>query len=219
MALLRTFALGALITTGCAAEPSEIMVSLAPGIVSSLDGTLAVHAVLLADREPASGETLSITVDYTDRNGTPHAIAPTSAETGDAGAIDAVLTGFDWDGFGTVTVTNADVTGTASFGVLDRTPPKVTIVPPAANTVRRGQNIRVDVQATDEIGISQIFFGTSLRDRDRSLVASGATDLTLGFELQVPDVAPGTTIQLFGLAEDMSNNQGAAMPVTVTVVP
>lgn len=219
MALLRTLTVGALMTSGCAAEPSEIMVSLAPEIVSSLDGTLTVHAILLADREPVSGEPLSIAVDYTDRNGMSHAIAPASGETNEAGSVAATLTGLDWDGAGTVTVTGADVTGTASFGVLDRTPPKVTITPPAANTVRRGQDITIEVQTSDEIGISQVFFGTSFRDRDRSLITSGATGLTLHFDFQVPDVAPGTTIMLFALAEDMSNNQGAAMPITVTVVP
>jgi len=219
MALLRTFAFTALISSGCAAEPNEIMVSLAPELISSLDGTLAVRATLLADREPVPGEPLSITIDYTDRNGAMHAITPASGETDEAGTVEASLTGLDWDGAGTVTVTGADVVGTASFAVLDRTPPKVTITPPPAADVRRGADIRVQVHASDEIGISQIFFGTSFRDRDRSLVTSGATELDAEFDFQVPDVAAGTTVTLFALVEDMSNNQGAAMPITVTVVP
>lgn len=219
MALLRTYSLIGSLLSGCASEPSEMMVSLAPELISSLDGTLAVRATLLADREPVVGEPLSITVDYTDRNGEPHAIAPASGETNEAGAVEATLTGLDWDGHGTVTVTAGDVIGTASFAVLDRTPPTVTITPPPAATVRRGAEIRIDVQATDEIGISQVYFGSSFRDRDRSLITSGATSVDLAFDFRVPDVAEGTQITLFALVEDMSNNQGAAMPITVTVVP
>lgn len=203
----------------CTSEPSEIIVSLAPNVVSSLNGTLGVRATLLGDREPLAGEALEITVEYTDRGGAMHPITAASGETDEIGVVEATLDGLTWDGAGTVTVTGAGVAGTATFAVLDRTPPKVVITPPAATTVRRGADIKVSVHATDEIGISQVYFGSSYRQRERSLITSGAGDLTLDFDFTVPDVAAGTTIELFGLAEDLSGNQGAAAPITITVVP
>lgn len=220
MALPRLLGLLGLTVLGaCANEPSEIIVALAPDVVSSLDGTLEVRATLLAEREPVVGESLQIAVDYTDRGGATHAISAVTSETDEIGVVEARLTGLTWDGKGTVTVTGAGVTGTASFAVLDRTPPRVTIAPPAATSVQRGTDITVSVHATDEIGISQVFFGSSFRARERSLITSGAGDVTLDFDYSVPDVAPGTTITLYALAEDLSGNQGAAPPITVTVVP
>lgn len=204
---------------GCAGEPSDVLVQLAPDIVSSLNGTLAVRATVLADRDPVPEEPLELTVEYTDRNGATHEIAPLTGATDDHGVFETTLSGFDWDGNGTIIVTGSGIEGSASFAVLDRTPPKVTITPPAANTVRRGTDIAVQVHVTDEIGVSQVYFGTSERSRDRSLIASGAGDIDLDFDFQVPDVAAGATITLFALAEDLSGNQGAATPIVVTVVP
>lgn len=220
MALPRLLGLTAVALAGaCASEPNDIQLSLAPDIISSLDGTLAVRAVVLADRDPVPLEPVEVVVAYTDRAGTAHTIAPVSGDTDDKGVFETTLTGFTWDGNGTVTVSGAGFEGSASFAVLDRTPPKVTIMAPDPASVRRGQDIRVEVHATDEIGISQVFFGTSERSRDRSLIASGAGDVTLDFDFQVPDIAEGATVTLFALAEDLSGNQGAAEPITVTVVP
>ncbi len=207
------------LTSACATDPNEVLVALAPDIVSSLNGTVAVRATVLADRTPVASETLEITVDYTDRGGTAHVIAPVSGSTDNKGVFEATLTGFTWDGRGTITVTSPRVDGIASFAVLDRTPPKVTITPPSANQVRRGTDLTIQVHATDEIGVSQMYFGSSDQARDRSLIASGAADVTTGFDFQVPDIAPGATVTLFALAEDLSGNQGAALPITVTVVP
>lgn len=216
---IRPCVVSLLVASACTDDPSEIVVSLAPDLVSSLDGTLAVRATLLGGRSPIAGEPLDVAVEYTDRNGMLRPIAPASATTDDKGVAMVTLEGLTWDGSGTVTVTGAGVTGMATFAVLDRTPPKVTITPPVASSVQRGRDITIEVHATDEIGISQVFFGSSLRSRERSLVTSGAGDLTLDFDFAVPDVAAGTTITLSALAEDMSGNQGAAMPITVTVVP
>jgi hypothetical protein len=146
-------------------------------------------------------------------------IAPVSGKTDHAGVLEATFEGLTWDGHGTVTATGGGVDGAATFAVLDRTPPKVEITPPAANTIHRGTDLTVSVHATDEIGISQVFFGSTVRSRDRSLVTSGAGDVTLDFDFTVPDQPAGTTFQLFALAEDLSGNQGAAMPITLTVVP
>lgn len=206
-------------TTACASDPTEVVVQLAPDVVSSLDGTIAVRVIVLGERTPIAGEPLELAVDYTDRSGTAHAIAPASGNTDDAGVFEATFEGLTWDGHGTVTATGGGIEGTATFAVLDRTPPKVTIMPPSAGTVQRGRDLTVSVHATDEIGVSQLFFGSTVRARDRSLVTSGSSDVTLDFDFTVPDQPAGTTFQLFALAEDLSGNQGAAMPVTLTVVP
>ena len=203
----------------CTTEPNEVLVALAPDVVSSLNGTLAVRATVLADREPVAAQTIEITTDYTDRGGATHAIAPVSGDTDDKGVFSAVLTGFVWDGYGTVSVAGGGADGAASFAVLDRTPPKVTITPPVASQVRRGTDIQIQVHVTDEIGVSQVSFGSSDRAGDRSLIASGTGDVTLDFDFQVPDVSPGAMVTLFALAEDLSGNQGAATPITVVVVP
>ena len=202
------------------------MVQLSPEVISSLDGTLSVHTIVLGDRDPLPDTAVDVTVAYTDRNGTDHAIAPASGKTDKTGAFDAALTGLMWDGTGTVTATVAGgPTGTATFAVLDRTPPVLTITPPANNQVRMNTDVKISVHITDEIGTSQVFFEWSGNfngqfNRDRStIIASGSADTTLSFDWQVPDNIAGTTITLYALGEDLSGNQAAAQPVTVTVVP
>lgn len=206
-------------TTACTSSPTEAVVQLAPDVVSSLDGTIAVRATVLGERTPIPGEPLQLAIDYTDRSGTAHTITPISGNTDDVGVFEASFEGLTWDGYGTVTATGTGFEGAATFAVLDRTPPKVEITPPAAATVRRGTDLTVSVHTTDEIGISQVFFGSTVRARDRSLVTSGASDVTVDFDFTVPDQPAGTTFQLFALAEDLSGNQGAATPITLTVVP
>ena len=201
------------------------MVQLAPEVISSNDGTLGVHAIVLGDREVLPDTAVNVTVAYTDRNGTTHDIAPANGPTDETGAFDTTLTGLVWDGTGTVTATVAGgPTGTATFAVLDRTPPKLTITPPANNQVRLNTDVKIAVHITDEIGTSQVFFEASSNNnnfRDRStIIASGSADATVSFDWQVPDNIPtGTMITLYALGEDLSGNQAAAMPITVTVVP
>lgn len=211
----------------CTAETSAVSVHLAPDVISSIDGTLGVHALVLADRTPVEGEAVDVTVEYTDRNGTAHAIAPATGTTDAKGSFDATLTGLTWDGTGTVTVTvpNGGPSGTATFAVLDRTPPKLTITPPAASQVQPGNDVTAEVHITDEIGVSQVYFewagpqGGFGRDR-ASVVASGSTDATVRFDFGIPDGVPtGTMLTLYALAADLSGNEAAAQPVTVTVVP
>ncbi len=205
---------------GCAASTNDVLVTVAPEVISSLDGTTAVHAIVLADRDPVAKKPVAITVDYTDRNGTAHAIAEVDGTTDEKGSFDATLTGLMWDGTGTVTVavTGTKLTGDATFAVLDRTPPKATILPPA--TARIGTDVTAMVHATDEIGVSQVTFETdSGMTRGRStIIASGSTDATIAFDFTIPDTATvGSTITLYALAADLSGNEGAAQPVTVTV--
>ncbi len=209
---------------GCAADANEVMITLQPEVISSQDGTLQVHAVVLGDNTPKDAQAVDVSLDYTDRNGTAHMIAPFSGKTDKSGAIDAAFTGLTWDGTGTVTVQvgTKGPSGTATFAVLDRTPPKATILPPA--TARIGTDVTVQVHVTDEIGISQVWFETSgggqqNGNRQRStVVASGATDTMIGFDFAIPDQIPvGTMFTLYALAEDLSGNQAAAMPITVSV--
>ena len=215
----------------CTAGTNDVVVQLAPQVVSSLDGTLGVHAIVLADRTPVPKEPVEVSIQYTDRNGTAHTIAPVDGMTDKAGAFDTTLTGLSWDGTGTVTVAVMDgtkplmigtepVAANATFAVLDRTPPKVTILPPPNNQVRINATTTIQVHATDEIGISQVQLetdGNQARQRD-ALVATGAPDTTVGFDLQVGDTATvGSTITLYALAADMSGNEAAAVPVMVTV--
>ncbi len=222
MQLLRVPLVASLLTA-CGAEPTAISIELAPDIISSLDGTLSVATTTFADRDVVEGETVDVTVEYTDRNGVTHDIAPAQGTTDASGAFDATLEGFTFDGTGTVTATIAglDVQSSATFAVLDRTPPTVTITPPTS--VTRGNDIRVEVHVTDEIGVSQVFFETDLNGngngRDRgTVIASGSTEATVTFEFQVNDgVAIGSMITLYALAADLSGNQAAADPVTVTV--
>jgi hypothetical protein len=218
--LLGLLTLGSI--AACNPSANDVQITLAPDVVSSLDGTLSVHAIVLGDREPMPEVPVDITVDYKDRNGIAHALAPVAGTSDQKGAVDTTLTGLTWDGTGTVTVTVSDtmIEGTATFAVLDRTPPVVTIMPPPNNEVQRGQNITIRVHVTDEIGVSQVQFDdtSDAGNRGRSTIASGATDTTVDFDFQAPDVAAGTTIMLFALAADLSGNEGAAMPISVTVI-
>jgi len=210
--------------TACSADTDSVVIELAPDVVSSIDGTLGVRATAFADRAPASGETISITVAYTDRNGTSHDILPIEGETNDNGVFEGTVTGLTWDGIGTITATlpDAAIEAKATFSVLDRTPPTVTITPPANNQVRVGADVRITVHAKDEIGISQVYFeaGDGNFGRDRAtLIASGSIDAIAGFDFKVPDAQPvGSMITLHALAADLSGNLGAAAPITVTVV-
>lgn len=213
----RFFAL--LFASACTSEPTDVVVTLAPNFISSLNGSTEVQAVVLSDSDTLSDEPLEITVAYTDRNGLAHEITPATGTSDERGVVTAVLTGLTWDGGGTVTVAAGAVEGQASFAVIDRSPPRVTITVPGSGTVPRDGEVTIQVHAVDEIGISQVLFGASDRSRDQNRIASGAADVTLSFDFEVPDVNPGTTLQLFALAEDLSGNQGTAVPVTVTVGP
>lgn len=216
------FSLACVSLMACSPELTDVSVRLAPEVVSSLDGTLSVQTLVLAGREPAEAERVDLSVDYVDRNGTAHAVVAESGTTDARGLFTTTLAGLTWDGAGTITATVAGggPTGTARFSVLDRTPPAVTIVAPAAADVRAGRDIVVDVHITDEIGVSQVNFEWSTpfgRSRS-SIVASGATDATISFDFQVTDQV-GETVTLFALGEDLSGNRAAAQPVNVVVVP
>lgn len=205
----------------CGADTNAISIELAPDVISSLDGTLALQVTAFADREPAEGETIDITVAYTDRNGTAHNIPGTQGVTNASGTFETVLEGFTFDGTGSVTaaITGVAVDASATFAVLDRTPPTAEILP-ESTTIQRGNGLGIDVHVTDEIGVSQVFFESTVSGGRSTVIASGATDDTLQFFIGVNDGVPiGTVITIHALAADLSGNQAAAAPVTVTVVP
>jgi hypothetical protein len=214
--------------TACTST-NDILVDLAPNVVSSIDGSLSVRAIAIADSDPTSGDSITLTVDYKDRNGTAHMIDAIKGKTDAAGTLEATFTGLSWDGAGTVTATldsNAKVTGVATFSVLERTPPTVTIMPPANNQVRAQQDTTIAIHVKDEIGISQVWFQTDFsngggngngnNNRGR-LVASGTTDTTINFTMTTGQQTG--TVTLYALAADLSGNQAAAAPIVVNVVP
>ncbi len=220
--LMTKLGLSLVICAGCAASPNDVLVTVSPDVISSLDGTAQVHAIVMGDRDPVASKNVALTVSYTDRNGTDHAIAEVDGKTDQKGAFDATLTGLMWDGTATATVTvvGTKITGDATFAVLDRTPPKVTIEPA---TIHVNQQADVMVHATDEIGVSQVLFQVSGnnvgfgQNGDRSLIASGSTDVTLSFQFDTGNLQTGNMLTLYAIASDLSGNQGAATPVTVTV--
>ncbi|HEU4730716.1 MAG TPA: hypothetical protein VFT22_22630 [Kofleriaceae bacterium] len=215
--------LGVTALIGCVGDPNDISVQLSPDVISSIDGTLAVHALVLADRDPvAKGKTVDLAIQYTDRNGTVHMIAPISGPTDERGALDATFSGLTWDGTGTVTATSGKATGEATFAVLDRTPPKVAIVPPANNSVHANADQTINVHVTDEIGVSEAILETSLNGGGRqrtTIVASGSTDVTIPFQVNFNDAAVGQTVTVYALAGDLSGNEAAATPIMVMVTP
>lgn len=218
----------------CGPDTNEVLLELAPDVVSSLDGTLAIHAIALADRDPVPGEHIAITVDYRDRHGVAHVIAQAEGVSDETGALDVVLDGLMWDGLGTVKAQilsggagspallrgSEPVEAVASFSVLDRTPPVVMIVPPPASQVRAGNGVSIMVRVTDEIGVSRVFFESSSDSNDSTVVTGGSANTSVAFDLDVPgSAAIGSTITVYALAADLSSNEAAATPIVLTVVP
>ncbi|HEY6040047.1 MAG TPA: Ig-like domain-containing protein [Kofleriaceae bacterium] len=207
---------------GCA-SPDDIQVTLQPEVISSLSGSVSVHAVVYADDDAVGNDqTVDLSIAYTDRNGVAHMIAPTSAKTNNRGEIDATFTGLTWDGTGTVTAALGKLTGEAQFSVLDRSPPVVTIEAPAGGVVHTQTNTTVTVHVTDEIGLSSVTLQASAdlggNGRQRTAIFSGSTDEMVQFDFgQVQNTQVGQSIMLYAMAADLSGNLGVATPIAVTV--
>lgn len=209
---------------------NEVSVELAPDLISSIDGKLGVRVFALSGSSPVGGDKVDVTVTYMDRNGTAHPIDALAGSTDDDGMFEGELSGLDWDGTGTVTATvhggDGDVVGTAVFAVLDRTPPKLSITGPTSGQIRIDQETAIQVHISDEIGVSQVWFETTVSNnpngngnRDRStVVASGSLDATITFDVRAQDTQVGATMTLYALGADLSGNQAAAKPITLTVV-
>lgn len=205
------------IAISCAGDPTAVEVQLSPSVISSLDGTTSVAALIRDLDQPLAGIVARATVAYTDRNGVVHEIEPVDGTSDDRGVFHADLTGLAFDGTGVVTVeATGGITGSATFSVLDRTPPQVVIDPPSAGAVGPGLPLDVRVHATDEIGISQITFSDDQQGGRTTIVASGQLDVMQTFRTQVPDQP---TIDLHALATDLSGNIAVAATVTLTIDP
>jgi len=208
--------------TACTSDITAVDVQLAPNVISSIEGKLSVAATVLREREPSPGDEVHLAVDYVDRNGMARSIAAVDGTTDENGVFETTLSGLIWDGTGKVTASigGTPVEASATFAVLDRTAPAPTIQAPPDNTVSAGNGTVVRVRATDEIGISQVWLEwTGFRGRERQLITSGASDVTVEFEVDPQDNPIGSQIMLYALAEDLSGNQGTATPISVTVGP
>lgn len=206
-------------------SPNDIQITLQPEVISSLSGELNVHAVVYDDNDPVGNDkAIDLAVEYTDRNGVAHSIAPISGKTNGRGEIDATFTGLSWDGTGKVTASVDKITGEAAFSVLDRSPPVVTIEPPTGSTVHVASNTAVTVHVTDEIGLSSVTLqastdvGNGGNGRQRTAIFSGATDEMVQFDFgQFQNAQVGQTVTLYAMAADLSGNLGVATPIMVTV--
>ncbi len=207
----------------CAGPPSAVRVELAPSVISSIDGTTTVTALVSDGLTPLADEPVHVTITYRDRAGVAHDVAPIDGTTDARGVFAPVVTGLTWDGDGEVMVDATGAMGMATFAVLDRTPAAVEILPPTTDLrVGPGLPLQVQIHATDATGISQIFFESSgdTGGRRATVVASGATDATATFRINIPtDATPGPSITLYGMAEDLASNRAAAAPVVLTVDP
>lgn len=216
---------------GACATTDNVTVELAPNLISSIDGQAAFRVQAFAGGELIGGDPIDVAVEYVDRNGTSHAITALAGTIADDGSLEGEFSGLTWDGSGTVTAVvhggSGDVTGSATFAVLDRTPPKLSIIGPASHSVRINDETTVMVHVEDEIGISQVFFEASFSNNPTggntrargTVIASGSLASDVPFDLRAQDTQIGDTITLYALAADLSGNQAAAAPVTLTVVP
>lgn len=211
------------VVAACTPSPDAIQVELAPRVISSLDGTTQISAIVSGAREPLAGEAVHVEIAYTDRTGATHVIDPIDGTTDHRGVFTGTVEGLRFDGTGTITVSSAaspSVTAAATFAVLDRTPPTITILPPTSDgKVGPGLPLTIQVHATDEIGIADVALDLGgLQGTVRTVAATGAADTTQVFRAQVPqNLATGDTIELHALAHDLSGNAVAAAAVTLTV--
>ena len=225
---------------GCGAPPApdRVQLLLAPDVVSSQSAALTVQAAVLDGERGLDAWTVKLHVDYTDRNGATHAVDDVSAVSDAVGSAAATVGGLKWEGAGTVTASLVDksgnpaldakknpITAQATFSVLDETPPVVTITSPAAGAVvsRANGSMTVDVMASDEIGVSQIYVqaatpnGNTSLDRTRSTIATGSASASQAFGFDLGNLNTGTSVTIYAMAADMDGNLGVAAPVTITV--
>jgi hypothetical protein len=234
---------------GCGGT-DRVELNLSPDVVSSQSQSLVAKATVFTG---SSGIPVLMHVDYTDRNGAPHAITDVTAKTNSAGEVETTFTGFTWEGIGTVTASvlddkgaplldsnKAPITSKATFSVLDLSPPVVSITAPTAGATvgsasqQNQQDFTVTVLATDEIGVSEVFFqavsGTganlNLNRTGSRIVGSGSTSISTDFLVGQGggggfggNLQAGATITLTAMASDLSGNIGVAPSVNVILGP
>ena len=224
------------LAVGCGPGPNRIELSLAPDLIASTIGTLGATATVYSNKETTAGFNVAFDVAYKDRNGMAHTIAGISDTTNVAGQANASFAGLIFEGSGTVTAKVLDSQGvalvddmkqplqtTASFGVLDLSPPQVTITSPA-NGAHFAMNTQytITVHATDEIGVSQVYTQTSRSNGGNggngsgSRITSGAADVTVKVDADTGGNSTNT-ITIYAMAADLSGNLGVAAPVVINV--
>ena len=224
---------------GCGAPPPDrVTVALAPDVISSESGALAAQAKVLNGNTELSGWTVKLHTDYIDRNNMMHAVDDASNKSDATGLVQGAFNGLKWEGAGTVTASVLDASGNpaldsktkmpitaeATFSVVDESPPVVTITSPANGAVvKLGTNLDIQISATDEIGVSQIYVqaattnGNTQLDRTRSTIATGSTTASGTFGFDTGNLQTATSVTIYAMAADMSNNLGVAMPVTINL--
>ena len=223
---------------GCGAPaPDRVSLALSPDVISSQSGTLAADAVVLAGNTELKGWAVKLHVDYADRNAVMHAIDDASNTSDGTGLVQGSFTGLKWEGAGTLTASVLDpagnpaldakknpITAQATFAVLDESPPTLKITSPTMGaTLPRTGGLEVTVEADDEIGVSQIYVqvatanGNTNLDRTRTTIATGSSTVTGTFGFDTGNLQTTTSVTIYAMAADMSNNLGVATPVTVTL--
>ncbi|MGZ3426731.1 MAG: hypothetical protein ACXVCV_08795 [Polyangia bacterium] len=211
--------------------------TLAPDVIGSGSGALAAVATVLNGNTELKGWTVKLHVDYADRNAAMHAIDDATDKSDGTGRVESAFTGLKWEGAGTLTASVLDaagnpalddkkqaVTAQATFSVLDESPPTLTITSPASGaSIPRGNGLNVTVTSNDEIGVSQIYVqvatanGNTNLDRTRTTIATGATSVTGQFGFDTGTLQTATSVTIYAMSADMSNNLGVATPITVNV--
>lgn len=223
---------------GCGApSPDRVKLQLAPDVVSSESGIVAAQAVVLAGDTELKGWTVKLHADYADRNNTMHALDDATAKSDDTGLVAGAFSGLKWEGSGTLTASVLDaagnpaldakkaaITAQATFSVLDESPPTLMITSPAGGaTLPRGNGLAIDVSASDEIGVSQVYVqvatanGNTNLDRTRSTIATGSTAVNGTFDFDTGNLQTTTMVTIYAMAADMSGNLGVATPITITL--
>ena len=216
-------------------KPDAVLIELAPDVVSSEDGSLLARATVVEGNTPLRGRSVRMQIAFTDQLGNVRAVPGITGDTDDTGALEHRFAGLDWAGAGTITAEVLDgdgepytrgdvpVASTATFSVVDLTPPEVTIVPPT-ESLPVGRNLPLDIEVdfTDLMGVSRVTIQAvgEMNSTQSRIVASGSSSGSVVFEFDVPGAAvPGPTITLYALAEDLSGNIAAAAPLVLTVDP
>jgi hypothetical protein len=117
---------------------------------------------------------------------------------------------------------NESVAKSLDLVILPNAAPQVSITTPTGGSqVRNGERITVTVQATDDAGLSKLFFqasGAVQATVTRDVPQGTNTSYTTTFFVNVPlNAPPGASIELRASALDTGNATGDAQAVTVLV--
>ena len=220
--------------SGGRVKPDAVVLTLAPDVVSSAEGSLSATAVVLEGTSPQKNWSIRLQVVFTDQLGRLRTVPGVTADTDATGALRHTFEQLRWAGAGTITAEVLDSDGQpyigkddlplateATFAVIDLSPPTVTILPVTSDN-HVGPSLPLDVQVDfgDEIGVSNVILQAvgELEATRTRIIASGSSSGSVVFDLDVPGGAiQGPNITLYALAEDLSGNITAAQPLTLIV--